>query len=187
MNWKTYTAGFDTILSNENNEAPYNKESYLTYTKLNQARLNRWEKKFELSEESKSTLDAIKVPQKWILITEHWCGDAAHSAAILNKFTEYSDLIDFEVQMRDQAPFSIDKYLTNGGKSIPKLAVLAKDGNDLFNWGPRPAEIQGMVMDMKTSDLSGDEKNKIIQGWYNKDKGRSTENEILALLKGAIL
>jgi len=186
MNWKTYTAGFETILSGENNAAPYNKESYLTYTKLNYARLSRWEKKFELSEEAKSVLDAIKVPQKWILIVEHWCGDAAHSTPILNKFAEYSDLIEFEVQLRDQAPFLIDKYLTNGGKSIPKLAVLDKDGNDLCNWGPRPTEIQGMVMDMKTTDLTADEKNRVVQGWYNKDKGRSIENEIIDLLKSVI-
>jgi len=187
MNWKKYTKGFDVILKNESNQAPYDKESYVTYTKLNHSRLSRWEKKFELSNEAKVTLNSIKNPQKWILITEHWCGDAAHSASVLNKFAEYSELIEFEVQLRDETPFLIDKYLTNGGKSIPKLIVIDKDGNDLFNWGPRPAEIQKMVMGMKTSDLSAHEKNRVVQGWYNKDKGKSTENEIIALLKTAIL
>lgn len=186
MNWNAYTTGFDTILSNENNEAPYDKESYLTYTKLNNARLSRWEKKFELSEEAKNTLDTIKVPQKWILITEHWCGDAAHSTPIISKIADYSNLIEFEVQLRDQAPFLIDQYLTNGGKSIPKLVVLDQDGNDLFNWGPRPAEIQKKVMEMKTSDLTADEKNRVVQGWYNKDKGKSTENEIISLIEKTI-
>ena len=72
--------------------------------------------------------------------------------------------------------------MTNGGKSIPKLITRDADGNDIFAWGPRPAEAQALVQKQKGSDASTDEKYIELLHWYKEDKGKSIQREFLALL-----
>lgn len=183
MNWDKYIKEFEKVVDATNRTAPYDQLAYQEYAKLNLSRVNRWLKKDIFSEETKSTFASISSPQKWILITEAWCGDAAHIAPVLYKLSGLSDLIEFEIQLRD-SDSEIDNYLTNGGKAIPKLVVRDENGKDLFNWGPRPAECQVMVVEMKTMDLSNQDKNMRIQQWYNMDKGAGIQKEIVEQLLG---
>lgn len=79
MDFIAYTAEFDRILNNPAPPAPYDKADYLNYTKLNASRMRRWLRKGVLSEELAKAIADIKTAQQWIVITEPWCGDAAHS------------------------------------------------------------------------------------------------------------
>lgn len=181
MNWSEYKKTFDDVLDGTNRNAPYDQTVYQEYVKLNQSRINRWLKKDVLTEEMKSAMSTVKSPQKWILITEAWCGDAAHSSPIIEMISELSDSVELEVQLRDSGS-EIDNYLTNGGKSIPKLIVRDENGNDVFTWGPRPKEAQDLVIEMKSIDISPQGKNMKIQQWYNKDKAASIQKEIVDLM-----
>ena len=182
METEAYLDLFDPIINETNLNPPYDKEDYRTYTKLNKSRQNRWLKKGELSEGLKTALNNITKKQKWILITEPWCGDAAHSIPFILKTADFSPNIDLEIQLRDSAPFLIEDYLTNGGKAIPKLVARNEAGEDLFNWGPRPAECQKLFLKNKEDGLSFDEQKRALQHWYNEDKGESVQNELLALI-----
>ncbi|HIP32271.1 MAG TPA: thioredoxin family protein [Crocinitomicaceae bacterium] len=186
MNWTTYTSKFTSILEGTYTEKPYDNPEYVEYVKLNNSRLNRWDKKLVIPEEALATIESINEPQTWILIVEHWCGDAANLAPVINKIAESNDNITLDIQLRDSEPFLIEQYLTNGGKSVPKLIVRDSKGNDLFTWGPRPAECQAMVMSNKDADMTAQEKKAAIQVWYNKDKGQSTFNELAALIAETI-
>ncbi|MFD1927756.1 thioredoxin family protein [Sporosarcina siberiensis] len=53
-----------------------------------------------------------------LVITEDWCGDAMLNNPILRKIGEAAKL-DIRVVYRDEDTDLIDKYLTNGGRSIP--------------------------------------------------------------------
>ncbi len=183
MDWNTYMGLFDDILEKRFTEAPYDKPDYFEYVQLNKARTTRWLKKNPISEETIEAIKSIDTPQKWILITEPWCGDAAHSTPIVFLLSELNPNITLQVVLRDSSDF-IDSYLTNGGKSIPKLVVRDENDNDLFNWGPRPAEGQKVVMDMKAQGQPYAEVTKVIQGWYNKDKGVSIQTELNELVVG---
>lgn len=185
MNWNEYHAKFEDILEGRNVSAPYDNPAYLEYVKLNNSRSNRWLKKADLIDEAKTTIENIKSPQKWYLITEPWCGDAAHLAPFIHKMAEHGENISLEVVHRDGDNNMIDSYLTNGGKAIPKLVARDENDNDLFVWGPRPSEPQALVQAQKTSDKTIEEKKAELQMWYNKDKGNSIQNEIIALIKGA--
>jgi len=182
MKWAEYEKEFDSVLNGINTNEPYDQQVYLEYVKLNKSRINRWLKKDIITDETKEVFSSITSPQKWILITEPWCGDAAHSSPLIQMMAELSDNIELEVQLRDTDSI-IDDYLTNGGKSIPKLVVRDEQGNDLFTWGARPKECQEMVMEMKSTNLSPQAKNMRIQQWYNKDKGLTIQKEFLDLLK----
>lgn len=81
-------------------------------------------------------------------ITEDWCGDAMMNNAVLRKIAEAAD-VDVRVVLRDADTELIDRYLTNGGRSIPKYLVLNKDGEVLATWGPRADLVQDYVMNEK--------------------------------------
>lgn len=181
MNLEEYRQLFKEILSNKNNPAPYDQDSYVNYVKLNNSRMRRWTKQGLIDPELAATIQAIDQPQTWVLITEPWCGDAANSIPYIEKMAALNPNITIEVQLRDSES-EIDNYLTNGGKSIPKLITRDTAGNDLFTWGPRPAEAQALVLKQKGSDASTDEKYGEILHWYKEDKGKSIQDEFLALL-----
>jgi len=182
MKWEEYTSKFEEVLDGTNTMAPYDNPAYLEYVKLNSSRSNRWIKKGTLSEETIEVLNGLNTPLKWILITEPWCGDAAHIAPFIHLMASASEMINLDIELRDSTPHSIEYYLTNGGKAIPKLVVRDENDNDLFVWGPRPAECQSLVMAQKEMDLSTQEKKAQQQAWYNKDKGVSIQHEICSLV-----
>lgn len=180
--WEQYLAKFEEVLAQETPQPPYDDPMYLEYFKLNRSRQNRWLKVAEINAELKKVIQAIDQKQTWYLITEPWCGDAAHNVPFIYKMSELNPNITLKIVWRDTAPFMIDDYLTNGGKSIPKLVIRDENENDLYVWGPRPAESQKLFQQLK--DESADfEKQKIeLQNWYNKDKGESIQREIQEML-----
>lgn len=183
MTFDEYQSYFEDILTNTSAHELYaNNPDYLNYTKLNWSRMNRWLKKFEPSEEMKDCIQQIKDPQHWIIITEPWCGDAAHSVAQLYILVKNNPLIDFDIQLRDSEPFLIDEYLTNGGKSIPKLIIRNEVGHDKLVWGPRPLALQQIFEDLKAQGQPFDVLKEVLQKWYNEDKGEEIQKELISLL-----
>ena len=89
--------------------------------------------------------------------------------------------------LRDENDELMQQYLTNGGKSIPKLIAVSEDlEKELFTWGPRPAEAVQLVIDLKAK-YGGitEEVKEALQKWYIEDKGISLQNEMIELIKNA--
>ena len=80
MTFEAYHQYFESIIqkSPEQQTAPYNNPDYFDYTKLNWSRMNRWLKTGKITDAMTEAVKAIDSPQQWIIITEPWCGDAAH-------------------------------------------------------------------------------------------------------------
>jgi hypothetical protein len=186
MNYQDYTNLYDKILSGKITNAPYDDPHFVEYTKLNHSRTRRWEKTGLLSEDCKSTIQSIDVPMHWILITEPWCGDAAHSVPFLAKMAAENPLIHLEIQLRDSEESEISSYLTNGGKSIPILVVRNSLGEDLFVWGPRPRQCRELHHSLKAQEVTLEELKTGLQHWYNTDKGVNIQEEIVAQLKALL-
>lgn len=183
MNFSTYTAYFQNILTTENPAAPYDNPDYLNYVKLNWSRMNRWLKHGTIFPEAKAVIENISAPQNWVVITEPWCGDAAHSVPFLHMLSELNPLINVSYELRDSEPFQINNYLTNGSKSIPKWIIRDEDGNDLATWGPRPTVLQELHLQLKAENTPSEMAKTILQKWYNDDNGVTIQQEISALLK----
>ncbi len=183
MNYLAYKTLFEEILSAETPASPYDKPDYLNYTKLNQSRMKRWDKHLVLSDSILSKLQEITSPQHWIIITEPWCGDAAHIVPFLIKITEQNPLLTYEIQLRDSEPFLIEKYLTNGtSKSIPKLIARDESGNDLFVWGPRPEGAHQLMEELKAENADFETVKIKLQNWYNDNKGEEICHELAQLI-----
>lgn len=159
------------------------------FTKLNRARMKRLDKTQEIIPELQNATQAITQKQIWMVLTESWCGDAAQNVPALKKLADLNPLIDLRLILRDDNDALMQQYLTNGGKSIPKLIAVSDDlETELFTWGPRPATAQVEVKRLLEEQGGFNEKVKEgIQVWYNNDKGISMQTEMLALLKNAAL
>lgn len=154
------------------------------YTMLNDKRMKRWDKTVKTDETVKDKVVNSNINQTWIVLTESWCGDAAHVVPAINKVAELNDAIDFKVVLRDENEALMNAFLTNGGKSIPKLIMIDNATNHVVNtFGPRPSQATRLVSDYKekhgkiTPELKED-----LQHWYNKDKGQNTINDLLKLI-----
>lgn len=181
--WEDYLSAFEHLLNSENPPAPYTNPAYLDYVKLNHSRQKRWLKTGVLTQDIISEIKKIDSAQTWNIITEPWCGDAAHSIPFLKLISEHNPLITVKIVWRDTPPLLIEDYLTNGGKSVPKLVVRDADDNDLFTWGPRPEPCQKIYLEMKERNAPFEEQKVVLQNWYNTDKGITLQKELLVLVR----
>ncbi|HET8572460.1 MAG TPA: thioredoxin family protein [Edaphocola sp.] len=181
MNFPAYCQYFKSIADQplSAQQAPYDQPDYLNYVQLNWSRMNRWLKNGRLSEALVNRVKGIRSAQSWLVITEPWCGDAAHSVPFIELLSKVNPLISIRYELRDSEPFSINQYLTNGSKSIPKLVVRNSANTDLFAWGPRPVACQKIYTDLLTRNADQDEIKIALQKWYNEDKGQTLQEELL--------
>ncbi len=159
-------------------------EALVNYTKLNDRRMKRWDKTVKVPEDVLAPIKSFEGPVTWLVITESWCGDAAHIMPVLNKISELNNNIDFKVVLRDENPELMDRFLTNGNKSIPKVIMLDNDTGDVLNtYGPRPSEATGYVNRFKAKHgkLTPEFKED-LQHWYNTNKGQNIIKDITDIL-----
>ncbi|MGB0836751.1 MAG: thioredoxin family protein [Flavobacteriaceae bacterium] len=156
----------------------------INYLKLNQSRMNRIEKKFELTKFHRDSISDTTPIYTWLVITEPWCGDAAQTLPILKKMSSNCSKVELRIVHRDQHPELMNLFLTRGSKSIPKLIALDSDLNLMFTWGPRPKEAQKIVDKYIRLYKSLTKEGQIeLQSWYNKDGGKSVETELCDLIQ----
>jgi Thioredoxin len=153
------------------------------YIHLNQRRMHRVEKTYIPSAEIISQAKNLKHQAYWLILTEHWCGDASQSLPALNAIAELSEgKIELKLVYRDQNDELMNAFLTNGTKSIPKLIQLDEHFNVTGIWGPRPSVAQKLVMELKSNPATAATYANELHLWYAKDKQHSLEKEVAQLL-----
>ena len=156
------------------------------YARLNLQRMERLDKKAALLPEMTAALADLTQHYEWVILTEGWCGDAAQIVPVLEKIAQASQgRLRTHYLLRDQNLDLMDRYLTNGGRSIPKLLILHADTlTEVANWGPRPAEAQDLFLEMKATGATHEEFAEKLHGWYAKNKTHATQQELLTLVRG---
>ncbi len=156
---------------------------YSQYVPMNFQRLKRIEKTLKLSEETLNTIKSLKTNHKWLLISEHWCGDASQLTSVFDAFAKASEgKIELKIVYRDENTDLIAAHLTNGGKSIPKLIHLNENYELISDWGPRPEPVQIYIQELKNQGIVFPQSVELIHKWYANDKTISTQKEICKLL-----
>lgn len=173
-----------TLLKEGKSTGINQNEDLFHFTKLNNQRMKRLDKQTKLNEESLSKTQEIKKDFTWLVLTESWCGDAAQTLPVINKFAEANERIDLKVVLRDENEELMNQFLTNGSKSIPKLIVVDKNSKEVVgSWGPRSLKATQMVQDYKKKHGKIDAQFKTdLQNWYNEDKGFHIEMEMVELI-----
>lgn len=184
MTYAEYGALINNLLALGKTTSGDQSADYLNYTKLNLQRMRRLEKTIELSPELKSSIHLITGTYTWLVLTEGWCGDAAQNLPVLEKIEKESKgHIVLKLMLRDQNPELMNNYLTQGSRSIPKLVCIeSQTSKEIFTWGPRPAQLQNLVLELKSKNVSSEEKSLLVQKWYNADKTATVQNELTTLI-----
>lgn len=177
MTYKEFFKNFENIVGNLSENDPDTDK-----LKLNFQRIRRIEKSYIVNNELCTRIREINEPQLWMIISENWCGDSAQIIPYLAKFTECNPIIDLRIIERDKNPDIIDLYLTNGTRSIPKLIAFNDNGDELFQWGPRPKEAIELIAKAKSDGKTKEEFLEMLHLWYGRDRGKSLEREFIFLL-----
>jgi len=186
MTYSEYRDMTDALLAEGKTTGTNHSEAMIHYTKMNVTRMNRLDKTTKLLPELTEALASVKNDQVWLVLTEAWCGDAAQIIPVLSKIADASPHISIKLILRDEHPDLMDAYLTNGGKSIPKLIALdASSLTEQFNWGPRPADAQKVFLELREKYQADYMKlAEELHLWYAKNKTISTQREFVDLLRG---
>ena len=181
--YASYRELLDNLLQQGKTTGTNQSESMVNYATLNERRMKKWDKIGKIIPELMEKLMSIDQKMTWLVVTEGWCGDAAQNLPFLNKMAELNPNIDLRFVLRDENLPLIDAFLTNGGRSIPKLIALDSELSVLGTWGPRPEPVQKAFLDNKVSqERTGKEFTEYLHLWYAKDKGITLQGEILAIL-----
>lgn len=184
MSYQDYRVLVKQLVDKNSNTGEEKTEALANYTFLNDKRMKRWDKTIKVSDAVQDKLKAFNEPVTWLVITESWCGDAAHVMPALNKVASLNDKIDFKVVLRDENLELMDAFLTNGGRSIPKLIMIDNTTGEVVDtYGPRPSEATGYVNRFKAENGTlTPEFKEDLQHWYNKNKGQNTIDDLLEML-----
>lgn len=176
IDYKQYVANFGADI------AQGEAHQYAQYLPQNWQRQSRLDRKLKLREDLLEAIAQIKGEVNWLVITEHWCGDASQINPIINKIAEESEgKINLKFIYRDQNERLIDAHLTDGrSRSIPIILQLDAEFNLINSYGPRPAEAQKLV---KSILATGESYDIPLHTWYAKDKQQSVQDDLIRFLK----
>ncbi|MFM6946356.1 MAG: thioredoxin family protein [Flavobacteriales bacterium] len=184
LNYSAYLQLSEQLVAEGKTSGPNQSEAYVHYTKLNFQRMKRLNKTVEIPESLCELLVQKANNWTWLTLTEPWCGDAAQCVPVIHKLGTVCQEITSVYLLRDEHPTIMDAFLTNGGRSIPKLICLDVQGKVLFTWGPRPAVIQAVMNELKAAGISDIPTIvEAIQKAYNADQQAGIYAEFEALLK----
>ena len=193
MSYATYRQLITDLMAQNKTTGNDHSEAMLHYTDLNIQRMNRLDRKSRLTEQTIDFMKNYDRPITWLVLTEGWCGDAAQVIPVLNHLAELTENVQLKLILRDEYLDIIDVFLTNGGRSIPKLIILDRNTNEVLgSWGPRPTDAQQLMLDAKDTVKTIEDKEERkaffgkvkadLQRWYARDKTIHTQEEIVAAL-----
>ena len=182
--YQEYRKLVSDLLAEGKSTGPNQTEDLTHFSMLNVKRMDRLDKKIELSEDTILRLQKLDKKQLWLVLTEGWCGDAAQNLPVIEKMAKQSSHIELRLILRDENPEVMNLFLTNGAQAIPKLISFDEELNVLFTWGARPSIATQMVTDYKAKHGKLDpEFKKNLQVWYNKDKGQNVQSDVVTLIE----
>jgi hypothetical protein len=146
--------------------------------------MKRIAKILQLTPEIRQAVADLKKQVNWLVISEHWCGDASQIVPVLGAIAALSEgKINLKIVYRDENLELIDAHLTGKGRSIPKLLQLDADFDLIDTWGPRPAEAQEIVMELKKNPETADKYAEIVHKWYADDRQKAIQEELTLFLQ----
>ncbi len=184
MSYNEYIALVKKLADEGKSTGPEQTEALTNYTQLNDRRMKRWDKTLKFSTEAQEQILSLDTKITWLVLTESWCGDASPSLPVMHKISELNPNISLKIILRDAHVDLMNRFLTNGGMSIPKLIAINDVTSEVIgDWGPRSKAATKLVEDYKAEHgkLTAEFKQD-LQVWYNKDKGQSVLEDLLASL-----
>ena len=133
-----------------------------------------------VAESARNRALRIEVPWRMLVLTEDWCGDASNAVPVLAKFAEAIPNVELRLLKRDENLELMDRYLTDGSRSIPIAILLDERLVPIGRWGPRPTELQELVLrEKRAGKRTNSEIYREARRWYARDRGATMLGELL--------
>jgi len=157
---------------------------YRYYSKYNLERQERVENDWIPSDTFSQAALAIPKGLTFLFITDDWCIDSAYSLPMLQKVASERPDLDLIIGLKDDNLELLDRYLTDGARSIPKLVIFNSDGVELAVWGPQPEAIRLIRKNLIDSKAEGSVVSGTTIEWYAEQGIGEVEKELTHLLSG---
>lgn len=131
-------------------------------------------------------VSGIAGPQTWMFISEDWCVDSAYSLPIIREAVALREDLILRILLRDENPEIMDKYLTDGQKSIPVFVGFDSESRELFKWGPHPQAIHNIREELKASGAEGRIVSQTTVDWYAAEGWLEVERELIEMFESTI-
>lgn len=179
-----YREQMRNLVANNKSTGEIQSDALANYTMLNDKRMKRLDKTTKLPDATISKIKQVTAKVTWLVLTESWCGDAAQSMPVMQKFAEQNSNINVKVILRDENLELMNHFLYNNTLSIPRLIAFNEDTQEVIgDWGPRPSKLTKIVENFKAKNGSlTPEFKQELQVWYNKDKGNTIIEDLTQLL-----
>lgn len=184
MTFTEYVNLIERLLLEGKTTGEIQSEAMFGYGKLNRQRMKRLEKTVVLNDSLKEKARSVQANWIWLIITEGWCGDAAQNIPTIEKIAAENPNIETRYVLRDENLELMDKYLTNGGRAIPKLICLdAETLEEIGTWGSRPRPADDYMYELKSEGLEKPQIMENLQRWYLQDANESIQKEFENLIE----
>jgi hypothetical protein len=158
-------------------------ESLLAYSLLNEQRMNRWDKHYQVGAGLNAVMQQMPAGWHMVVIAEGWCGDAAQMIPALHQMAMLGVDWKFSIVLRDDHPKWMDAFLTNGARAIPIAILFDVNQEYVLHWGPRPQEAVQLIKNAKEQGIPSDVWKTTLHKWYATNKQMALETEWMALMQ----
>lgn len=179
MSYEEFRTLINDLLANGKVTGHDQSADLIPYTEMNNQRMNRLEKHYNVSESLKNQLSNLKNNYTFLTITEGWCGDSAQIVPVIEKMASLSINIRSLYILRDDNPEIMNLFLTNGARSIPITVCINDDsGEIIWKYGPRPAAGFAIVNKAKAEGKTKDQMSEELHLWYGRNRQADIEAEL---------
>lgn len=154
---------------------------YRFYSRYNLERQAKVDELWRMSDKFKTAVMNFAGPATWLVITDEWCVDSAHSLPLIRDAAALRDDVTLKILIRDENLDIMDLFLTNSKKAIPKFISFDADWKQQFTWGPQPARIRRIRENLISSDSDADMVSNATIEWYADFGWLEVERELIDL------
>lgn len=183
LTYDAYRAAWDEKLAAPAAGLTPEQRKYRHYAKYNRERSASVHAAYTPSERVRAALAAAP-PLTALVVTEDWCGDSAFVLPVVAEAFAADPRHTLRILPRDEHLDVMERYLTNGGRSIPKVVAFDADGAERFVWGPRTASGQAHRAALAAEGLDYAAIAARMVTWYEAGNWQDVDAELAALLDG---
>lgn len=128
-----------------------------------------------------------RVPGRWrfLVVAVDACGDSANTIPYLARLVETSDRLEMRVVSPAQGAWVQESHRTEDGRAAtPTVVLLDEAGTERGCWVERPYSLRRVLEEQRAGTIPGSFV-EVITAWRLQDQGRSTLEDMTALLESA--
>jgi len=127
---------------------------------------------------------ALGATWRILAVAEDWCSDSVSTVPFLALLSEQAPNVELRIVDSEVGRSIMEAHLTPDGRpATPTVIVLDQAFEEVGCWVERPSVLQDWALENRVA--LGDEFGPQKMAWYREDAGRTTLEEVLAVLEAA--